>query len=88
MKKTYKTRFHSLSIVVETGKKRKSIEFKRDLIDNFGTRGASFTTDDVKLQKAIEEHEYFNRKLEPNIWTDDADKGIKEKEDNNTNKIG
>lgn len=74
MKKIYKTRFHELSILVvlDDGEK-KTIDFKRDLIDDYGTRGAVFITKDNRLQQAIEKHEFFKRKLEPNVWTDDIE---------------
>lgn len=51
------------------------VEFKWDLVyPNSGVRGCSFTTSDVELQKALEAHEYFNRKMQPNFWTDDVEK--------------
>lgn len=50
------------------------IEFGWDIINTeSGMRGCSFTTDDVELQKALESHECFNRKLQPSFWTDDVE---------------
>ena len=64
----------SMSVLVKVGDEILPVEFKWDLIySNCGIRGCSFTTDDVELQKALEAHEYFNRKLEPNFWTDDVE---------------
>lgn len=53
------------------------VEFSWDIINpRSGLRGCSFTTDDVELQKALEAHEYFNRKMQPSFWTDDVEEVI------------
>ena len=55
------------------------VEFSWDIINpRSGLRGCSFTTDDVELQKALEKHEYFNRKMQPSFWTDDVEKPTEE----------
>lgn len=65
---------HSMSVLAKVGERNVRVEFKWDLIyPNSAVRGCSFTTDDKELQKALEEHEMFNRKLEPNFWTDDVE---------------
>lgn len=57
------------------------VAFGWDLIyPNSSVRGCSFTTSDVELQKALETHEYFNRKLQPSFWTDDVEE-VKETEE-------
>lgn len=58
------------------------VAFGWDLIyPNSSVRGCSFTTDDVELQKALEAHECFNRKLQPNFWTDDVEEAKETKEE-------
>lgn len=74
MTKTYKSQMTSLRILVNVGDEIVPVAFGWDLIyPNSSIRGCSFTTDDVELQKALESHEYFNRKLQPNFWTDDVE---------------
>lgn len=64
----------SLRILVSIGGTMTPIEFGWDIINTeSGMRGCSFTTDDVELQKALESHECFNRKLQPSFWTDDVE---------------
>lgn len=67
----------SFRILVNVGDEIVPVAFGWDLIyPNSSIRGCSFTTDDVELQKALESHEYFNRKLQPNFWTDDVEEVI------------
>lgn len=77
MTKTYKSQMTSLRILVKVGEEIIPVAFGWDLIyPNSSVRGCSFTTDDVELQKALESHECFNRKLQPNFWTDDVEKKV------------
>lgn len=77
MTKTYKSQMTSFRILVNVGDEIVPVAFGWDLIyPNSSIRGCSFTTDDVELQKALESHEYFNRKLQPNFWTDDVEEVI------------
>lgn len=73
---------NSLRILAKVGEEMIPVEFKWDLIySNSGVRGCSFTTDDAALQKALESHEYFNRQLQPNFWTDDKEEVVETKEE-------
>jgi hypothetical protein len=82
MTKTYKSQMTSLRILVKVGKEIIPVAFGWDLIyPNSSVRGCSFTTDDVELQKALEAHECFNRKLQPNFWTDDVEEAKETKEE-------
>jgi hypothetical protein len=77
MTKTYKSQMTSFRILVNVGDEIVPVAFGWDLIyPNSSIRGCSFATDDVELQKALESHEYFNRKLQPNFWTDDVEEVI------------
>lgn len=77
MTKTYKSQMTSFRILVNVGDEIVPVAFGWDLIyPNSSIRGCSFTTDDVELQKALESHEYFNRKLQPSFWTDDVEEVI------------
>lgn len=68
---------NTLRILAKVGEELIPVEFKWDLIySNSGVRGCSFTTDDVELQKALESHEYFNRVMQPNFWTDDVEEVV------------
>lgn len=81
MTKTYKSQMNSLRILVKVGEEIIPVAFGWDLIyPNSSVRGCSFTTDDVELQKALESHECFNRKLQPSFWTDDVEE-VKETEE-------
>jgi hypothetical protein len=67
---------------VKVGEEIIPVAFGWDLIyPNSSVRGCSFTTDDVELQKALEAHECFNRKLQPNFWTDDVEEAKETKEE-------
>ena len=67
----------SFRILVNVGDEIVPVAFGWDLIyPNSSIRGCSFTTDDVELQKALESHEYFNRKLQPSFWTDDVEEVV------------
>lgn len=73
-----------MRILAKVADKIVPVEFSWDIINpRSGLRGCSFTTDDVELQKALESHEYFNRKMHPSFWTDDVEdvKPVKEKVD-------
>lgn len=77
MTKKYKAKLDSLRILVNHGGEIKAIEFTWDYIyPNSRIRGCSFTTSDKELQKSIEAHEYFDRKLEPSFWTDDKEEVV------------
>lgn len=77
MVKKYKSKMRSMSVLAKVGDDIVNVEFGWDLIyPNSGIRGCSFSTDDTKLQKALEAHEYFNRKLEPSFWTDDVEEKV------------
>lgn len=77
MTKTYKSQMTSFRILVNVGDEIVPVAFGWDLIyPNSSIRGCSFTTDDIELQKALESHEYFNRKLQPSFWTDDKEEVI------------
>ena len=77
MVKKYKSKMNTLRILAKVGEELIPVEFKWDLIySNSGVRGCSFTTDNVELQKALESHEYFNRKMYPSFWTDDVEEVI------------
>lgn len=77
MTKTYKSQMTSFRILVNVGDEIVPVAFGWDLIyPNSSIRGCSFTTDDVELQKALESHEYFNRKLQPSFWTDDVEEVV------------
>ena len=63
-----------MRILAKVADKIVPVEFSWDIINpRSGLRGCSFTTDDVELQKALESHEYFNRHMQPNFWTDDVE---------------
>lgn len=82
MTKTYKSQMTSLRILAKVGEEIIPVAFGWDLIyPNSSVRGCSFTTDDVELQKALESHECFNRKLQPSFWTDDVEEVKETKED-------
>lgn len=82
MVKKYKSKMNTLRILAKVGKELIPVEFKWDLIySNSGVRGCSFTTDNVELQKALESHEYFNRKMQPSFWTDDVEEVKETKEE-------
>ena len=67
----------ALRILVKVGDNIIPVEFSWDLIyANSGVRGCSFSTDNVELQKALESHEYFNRPLQPSVWTDDKEEEV------------
>lgn len=75
MIKKYKSKMRSMRIHVKVRGKVVPVEFEWDFIySGSPMRGCSFTTSDVELQKALEAHEYFNRKMQPNFWTDDVEK--------------
>lgn len=76
MLKKYKSKLSSLRIIVKAGDNIIPVEFGWDVISNVGARGCSFSTDNVELQKAIEQHEYFGRKMQPNFWTDDKEEVV------------
>lgn len=77
MIKKYKSKMRSMRIHVKVRGKVVPVEFEWDFIySGSPMRGCSFTTSDVELQKALETHEYFNRKLQPNFWTDDVEEVI------------
>jgi hypothetical protein len=77
MIKKYKSKMRSMRIHVKVRGKVVPVEFEWDFIDSGSPmRGCSFTTSDVELQKALETHEYFNRKLQPSFWTDDVEEVI------------
>jgi hypothetical protein len=64
----------SIRVLAKVADKIVPVEFSWDIINpRSGLRGCSFTTDDVELQKALEAHEYFNRKMQPSFWTDDKE---------------
>lgn len=81
MLKKYKSKLSSLRIIVKAGDNIIPVEFGWDVISNVGVRGCSFSTDNVELQKAIEQHEYFGRKMQPNFWTDDKEEVVDVKEE-------
>jgi hypothetical protein len=82
MMKKYKSKLGSLRILVNHGGEIKPIEFTWDYVyPNSRIRGCSFATNDKELQKSIEAHEYFNRKLEPSFWTDDVEEVKETKEE-------
>ena len=67
----------SIRVLAKVADKIVPVEFSWDIINpRSGLRGCSFTTDDVELQKALEAHEYFNRKMQPSFWTDDVEEVI------------
>jgi hypothetical protein len=77
MIKKYKSKMRSMRIHVKVRGKVVPVEFEWDFIySGSPMRGCSFTTSDVELQKALETHEYFNRKLQPSFWTDDVEEVI------------
>lgn len=80
MFKKYKSISNSLSILVSVGGEVRNVDFEWDIVDTTGRRGCSFSTDDIELQKALERHEYFRRKLRPSFWTDDVDDNVSEGE--------
>lgn len=66
-----------MRVLAKVADKIVPVEFSWDIINpRSGLRGCSFTTDDVELQKALEAHEYFNRKMQPSFWTDDVEEVI------------
>ena len=74
MVKKYKSKMRSMGLLVELRGEIISVIFNWDFIyPNSPMRGCSFSTDDPELQKALESHEYFNRKLQPSFWTDDVE---------------
>jgi hypothetical protein len=81
MLKKYKSKLSSLRIIIKAGDNIIPVEFEWDVISNVGARGCSFSTDNVELQKAIEQHEYFGRKMQPNFWTDDKEEVVEVKEE-------
>lgn len=81
MLKKYKSRMTSMRILVNVEGKVVPIEFSWDYIYIAGGyRGCSFSTDDIKLQEALEKHEYFGRKMQPSFWTDDKEEVVEVKE--------
>lgn len=80
MKKKYKCRLSASSLLVTVKGKVIRCELEPDVIDKFGTRGCSFTTEDKDLQHAIEHSPRFRRdeRLD-SVWTDDVEIVVPEK---------
>ena len=77
-----------MRILVNLKNKIVPVDFKWDFVyPDCPIRGCSFTTDDVEMQKALEAHEYFNRKLEPSFWTDDKEPSTLKKEEKEPSKV-
>lgn len=49
------------------------VEFKRDIINDAGAYGCSFSTDNKEIQEAIEHSAFFNKDMSDGIWTDDVE---------------
>jgi hypothetical protein len=77
MIKTYKTRKTGYRIIAYTPKGSVPVSFKRGYIGISTIMGCTYETDDVELQKAIEEHPEFGSVF----WTDDKEEVVEVKEE-------
>lgn len=75
MVKKYKSLSHLLRIVVRVNNKITDIEFSKANLGH-GLIGSAYVTDNADIQKALENHEYFGRKIAPAFWTDDIEKEV------------
>lgn len=74
MKKKYKCKLSATSLLVSVNKQVLRLEFEPDVVNEFGLRGCSYTTDNKDIQRAIEFSKRFKSVLKDAIWTDDVEK--------------
>jgi hypothetical protein len=76
MRKTYKTRYTGYGIYVNLGGKLQHIRFEKRLVPSVKV-GSTFMTEDVELQRALEEHRDYGMEF----WTDDKEEIVDAKEE-------
>ena len=59
MKKNYICRLSATNILVNINSVVKRVWFEPDIINGYGLRGCSYTTDNKEIQSAIENHPQF-----------------------------
>ena len=73
MKKKYKCRLSASSLLINIKGKVLRLEFEPDVINAYGLRGCSYSTDKADVQSAIEHNKRFGSVLKDSIWTDDKE---------------
>ena len=73
MKKKYKCKLSATSLLVSVKGKVLRLEFEPDVVNEFGLRGCSYTTDNKDIQRSIEFSKRFKSVLKDAIWTDDVE---------------
>ena len=74
MKKKYNCRLSASSLLVKVKGNVIRCEFEPDVVNTFGMRGCSYTTENKDIQYAIEHSARFGKECIEGIWTDDVEK--------------
>lgn len=78
MKKKYKCRLSATSLLINVKGNVLRLEFEPDVINAYGLRGCSYSTDKKDVQHEIEHNKRFGLSKLEGIWTDDVEPVKKE----------